>query len=100
MGKKRGKKAQTKHDRKVASIARTYIQKGWRVKADLPGHKKPNPIGKDKRIPDIVATRPGTRHIIEVETKDTIESHRGQRSTFRRSAAQRTRTKYIEKIAK
>lgn len=98
--RKRRKAAQTKHDRKVASIARGYERKGWKVRADLPRYPKPKPIGKNRRVPDVVATRPGTRHLIEVETKGTIESHRGQQSTFRRSASQRKRTKYKLEIAK
>lgn len=100
LGRKRGKSAQRKHDRKVASVAGKYERRGWRVRADLPGYQKPKPIGKSRRIPDVVATWPGTRHIVEVETKGTIETHKGQRSTFRRSAAQRKRTKYREEVAK
>jgi hypothetical protein len=100
LGRKRGRVSQTKHDRKVASIAKNYERKGWKVRADLPGYQKPKPIGKSKRIPDVIATRPGTRHIVEVETKDTLESHKRQQSTFRRSASQRNRTKYREEVAK
>lgn len=100
MRRKRVKVAQRKHDQKVASIAKKYERKGWKVRADLPRYQKPKPIGKNRRIPDVVATRTGTRHIVEVETKGTIESHKGQRSTFRRSAAQRKRTKYREEVAR
>ena len=100
LGRKRGRAAQRKHDRKVASVTRKYERKGWKIRADLPGYQKPKPIGKSRRIPDVVATRPGTRHIVEVETKSTIESHRDQRSAFRRSAAQRKRTKYREEVAR
>ena len=98
LGKRRSKRRQTKHDEKVAQIARSYHRKGWKVKADLPEYSKPSPIGKNKRIPDVVATRPGTRHIIEVETKDTVDAHKDQRSTFKRSASQRRRTKYKEVV--
>lgn len=100
MKRKRGKVTQRKHDRKVVSVAKKYERKGWKVRADLSGYQKPKPIGKSRRIPDVVATRPGTRHIVEVETKGTIKSHKRQRSTFRKSAAHRKRTKYREEVAK
>lgn len=92
--------AQTRHNRKVASVSRAYKRKGLKVRADLLGHPKPSPIGKNRRVPDVVSTRPRTRHLIEVETKGTIKSHKGQQSTFKRSASQRKRTKYILEIAK
>ena len=97
--RKRSKSQQQKHDRKVRSEAKKYQKSGWNVKADVKGYKKPSKIGKHRRIPDIEATKRGTRHIVEVETKDTINSDKAQRSTFRRSAAKRRRTKYIEKRA-
>lgn len=98
LSKKRSRKSQSKHDSKVRSIARGYKQKGWKVAADIPGFPRPKPIGKHKRVPDVVATRPGTRHITEVETKETVKTDRGQRGTFKRSAAKRRRTKYREVI--
>lgn len=98
MSKKRSRKSQSKHNNKVKSVARGYKRRGWKVKADIPGFPRPKPIGKHKRIPDVVATRPGTRHIIEVETKETVEADRGQRGTFKRSASNRRRTKYREVI--
>jgi len=100
MGKKRSKTTQSKHDRKVRSIANGYKRKRWKVTADIMGFPKPKSIGKSKRIPDVVATRPGTRHIIEVETPKTQKAHKNQLSTFRRSASQKTRTKFIEKITR
>ena len=54
--------------------------------------------GKKKRVPDVEATRPGTRHIVEVETKDTYEAHADQRTTFKKSARKRRRTKYKEEV--
>jgi hypothetical protein len=100
MGKRRtrSKASQSKHNKKVRSIAQSYRKKGWNVKADIPGFPKPTPIGKKKRVPDIEATRPGTRHIVEVETKETYEADKDQRASFKRSAKKRKRTKYIEEI--
>ena len=98
MGKKRSKTSQSKHNKKVRSIAKSYQRKGWKVKADIPGFPKPTPIGKNDRVPDIEATRPGTRHLIEVETKETYEADKDQRAAFRKSAKKRRRTKYKEAI--
>lgn len=98
MPRRRNKSQQTKHDKKVASLARGYKNRGFKVKADLPGYSKPNPIGKYRRIPDIEATKPGTRHIVEVETKSSINSDASQRRSFKQSAAKRRRTHYREVI--
>lgn len=98
LSKKRSRRSQSKHDSKVKSIAKGYKQRGWKVEADIPGFPTPKPIGKYRRIPDVVATRPGTRHIIEVETKETLKIDRGQCGTFKRSANKRRRTKYREVI--
>lgn len=100
MRRRRSKVAHYKHDRKVKSVAKKYKRKGWKVKAAIPGFPKPKPIGKHKRVPDLVATRPGTRHIIEVETRGTYRADKDQRSTFKRSASRRKRTKFIVKIAR
>jgi len=98
MSKKRSKTNQSKHDKKVRSIAKSYERRGYKVKADISGYPKPEPIGKKKRVPDVEATRPGTRHIWEVETKATYEPHKDQRVAFKKSARKRRRTKYKEAI--
>lgn len=98
MPRRRSRSQQTRHDRKVASLARGYKNRGFKVKADLPGYSKPNPIGKNRRIPDIEATKPGTRHIVEVETKSTINSDKTQRRSFKQSATKRRRTRYREVV--
>ena len=98
MSKHRSKSQQTKHDEKVASLARGYKNRGFKVKADLPGYPKPNPIGGTGRIPDIEATKPGTRHIVEVETENTVIAHKDQQKSFRQSARRRRRTKYRQVV--
>jgi len=90
----RGRKKQRKHDAKVKREADKLKRKGWKVKADLRGYSKPKPIGKDKRVPDVVARKKGATRIIEVETKDTLVKDKAQQSTFKRSAAQKKRTTY------
>ena len=91
---RRNPQTQSKHDRKVKQIAQEYKKKGWKVKADLPGYEKPDPIGKKRRIPDVVATKAGAERIIEVETKETIARDKDQQATFRRRAGQKPRTTF------
>jgi len=85
--------AKSKHDQEVEKIARQLANQGWNVQADHTSKfDTPDDIGKDKRVPDIVATKKGCTKIIEVdsgpgETPD-------QESTFRRSASQRERTSF------
>jgi len=87
----------SKHDREVRKIAEKMKRKGWKVKADLPGYEQPSPIGKYKRIPDIEATKPGSRRIIEVEGE---AEDKAQITSFKQSARTRSRTKFILKKTK
>lgn len=80
---------QSTYDGRVRSLANKLQDQGWDVQADLPNFDKPDPIGKDERIPDIIATQGGRTKIIEVETPSTADAHQEQHSTFRRSASQR-----------
>jgi hypothetical protein len=59
---------------------------GWDVPAHIPGLDQLNPLGKEGRIPDIRATRPGAKRKLEIETPDTIEQDKDQHATFRRRA--------------
>lgn len=63
---------QSKHDMKVKEIANILKRLRWRVKADVEGYARPEPIGKYKYIPDIQAEKGGEKRIIEVETQDTM----------------------------
>jgi hypothetical protein len=83
-----GKKGKDTHDRKVREIARELKSEGYEVKADLPSYEKPDPIGKDNRIPDVHAKNWwGDEVIVEVDTPNTID--REQLSSFRKSASQK-----------
>lgn len=94
---RRGSKRQSKHDKKVKQIARQLKNSGWTVQADLPGYDKPDPIGKDNRIPDIQARKAGAERLIEVETQETMQRDKKQHEAFRRSAAKkRRRTFHLE----
>ena len=97
---KRFPNGQSAHDRKVRQIERKLTSQGWNVRADLPGYKKPTPIGKCKRVPDIEATKCGHRKIIEVETPDTVEMDSKQQATFRRHAGQKPNTTFDIEVTK
>jgi hypothetical protein len=97
---KRSPNRQSSHDQKVRQIERKLTGQGWKVKADLPGHDKPTPIGNSRRVPDIEATKRGHRKIIEVETPDTVDKDRKQQATFRRHAGQKPNTTFDIEIAK
>lgn len=91
---KRDSQQQTKHNEKVRQIAQKLESEGWNIQVDLPGHDKPESIGKHKRIPDIRATKAGAERLIEVETPETMQSDKKQHETFRRRAAQKPRTTF------
>ena len=63
MARKRGN--QETHDNRVRREAAKLSSEGWDVQADLSGYDNPEPIGKDNRIPDILATRGSKVKIIE-----------------------------------
>lgn len=90
-------KMPSEHDKEVRKIAKKLEREGWKVKADLQGYEKPSPIGKYKRIPDVEATKPGSRRIIEVEGETVDEE---QIRSFQQSAGMRPRTKFILKKTK
>lgn len=99
MPKRRSKKAQSEHNRKVRRIANRLKHAGWVVKADIEGFEQPTPIGRHKKIPDIEARKKGATRLLEVETENTVVKDKAQQSTFRRSAAQRDRTTFEVVIA-
>ena len=41
---------------RVRALANRLEDQGWKVQADLPNFDQPDPIGKDERIPDLLAT--------------------------------------------
>lgn len=96
---RRSQREQSIHDRKVQQLANRFARKGFNVKADLPGYEKPEPIGEKGRIPDIEATKPGTRKLVEVETRSTLESDKKQIQSFEASARTRNRTTFDVVVA-
>ena len=87
----------SEHDKEVRKIVSKLKREGWNIRADLPGYEKPSPIGKHKRIPDIEATKPGSRRIVEVEGETEDKE---QIRSFQQSAKMRPRTKFILKKTK
>ena len=91
--------ALSKHNQKVKEIAKKLEEQGYKVEADIPGYSKPDGIGKDNHVPDIVAKKTNSTKIIEVETPASVNKDKKQHETFRRSAAQKRGTTFeIRKI--
>ena len=80
---------QSTYDSRIRVLANQLQDQGWEIQDDLPNFDQPDSIGKDQRIPDILATQGDQTKIIEVKTPSTVNAHQDQHSTFRRSAAQR-----------
>ena len=79
----RSKKSQSEHNSTVKKLAKQYRQKGYEVKADVEGWKKPGTI-KSVR-PDIIAEKSGHKTVVEVETKESVHNKRDlqQQKAFR-----------------
>jgi len=72
------------HDKCVEEKATEWKDDGYMVFADLEGWDKPAEI--EGYVPDIMATKHGVARICEVETDDTLESHRKQWETLKKFA--------------
>ena len=70
----RSKRSQSKHNTIVKKLAKQYKQKGYKVKADIEGWEKPDTIRGVR--PDIIAEKSGHKTVVEVETKDSVDSKR------------------------
>ncbi len=94
----RSKTPQSQHNAEVARIAKRYEQQGFKVKADIPGFQKPDTIGGYR--PDVVATQPGQRKIVEVETPDSVDGTRaqGQKQAFKAAAGRSQKTTFTRKV--
>jgi len=90
----------TKHDKKVAQIARKLEREGYTVQADISGYDTPDKIGQGNYIPDIVAKKTSSTKIIEVETPTSLNKDVEQQQAFRRSAAQKSGTTFEIAVTK
>jgi len=89
-------KKETPHDKEVRRLAEMHRANGWNVKADVSGYQRPKTIGQvQPRIPDIVATKRGATRVIEVEDSRGMRRDKAQHATFRRHAAQKSRTTFL-----
>lgn len=97
MATKRTKAGQAKHDRAVLNSAKWHESHGFRVKADLPGYKKPKSIGG--HVPDIIATKgKRTEKIIEVETRQGAKKDLPQQKAFKRYADRQSGRSFKKKV--
>ena len=58
----------------MREIAKAYEARGYHVRADVPGYRKPPTIGG--YTPDILARKSGQETMVEVETPDSVNSPR------------------------
>ena len=73
----RSKKGQAEHDREVRKVANEYLEKGYKVLADLPNQERPDTV-KGVR-PDLRVRKKGHETLIEVETPESVESARDEK---------------------
>lgn len=88
------------HDDAVKRDADSFARRGYRVRADVPGYTRPDPICYDGtcKIPDIIAQKNGYTAIREIETPKSYGKDQGQRDVFRGYAQSRPRTRFDTKI--
>ncbi len=99
---KRRKQGQSKHDRSVDRRAKSLQGRGWKVRADVRGFKRPKTVrvGRDVARPDIVAKKGGWTRIIEVETPGSMKTDEDQRRVLRRYARRKKNTEYRTGVAR
>ena len=73
----RSKRSQSKHNSQVRKEVEKLEDKGYKVKADIPGYKQPDTIGGYR--PDYVAKNGSKKIIGEVETPESVSSTRDQK---------------------
>ena len=97
---RRSKQSQSAHDAEVRRTANEFKQKGFDVKADVPGFTQPDTIGGYR--PDVVATSGRQKKIVEVETTESAGSARDrkQQQAFGNAASRAKNTTFTRKIVK
>lgn len=73
----RSKSSQSKHDKKVESLAKNLENQGFSVQADIAGYDKPTTFGGMR--PDVIGRKGKERRIYEVETPDSVDSSRDKK---------------------
>jgi hypothetical protein len=84
-GSKRSLASQSKHDRAIRAEAKNYEKRGYDVQADVPGYPQPSTVAGHR--PDLIVEKDGQRTIVEVETKDSLNTEHAdaQNSAFLRA---------------
>ena len=95
----RSRASQSKHNNEVRRIARSLERKGHDVQADVRGYEQPKTLGGYR--PDLIATKGAQRKIVEVETRDSVDSSRdkAQQSVFRQAANRSKNTTFRRVVA-
>ena len=95
----RSKQQQSKHDAKVLQVAEGLSRMGYKVEADLAGFSRPDTINGFR--PDVVARKGWDRIIVEVETRDSLNTARdqAQQRAFKAAADRAKRTTFQRKVA-
>jgi len=93
----RAQYSQTNHDKKVRKLAEYYHRKGYNVQADISGWSMPEVINSYR--PDLIITGNFITLVIEVETRDSVNSARdiAQRNAFK-SWASRSSQRQFERF--
>lgn len=73
----RSRKGQSTHNSMVRKIAKEYKGKGYDVEADVGRYHRPAIISGVK--PDVVAKKGGHQTVVEVETRESVDSKRDQK---------------------
>ncbi len=89
---KRTKQQQTKHNKKVKSIAEWHKARGAKVKAAVDGFDTPKSRGG--RVPDLEIEKARKKIIGEVETPETIKKDEKQHEALKKSADRSKKTKF------
>jgi len=94
----RTQSSQSKHNQKVAELAKKYENKGYEVQAEIPGYKTPRGIGGFR--PDIIVKKGQYVTIIEIETPDSAGKVRDmqQQAAFQRAARWNRNTHYRREV--
>ncbi len=80
----RSTEKQLDHDKCVESKVLAWKKDGYIVFADIEGWEKPIEI--EGYVPDVIARKHGVARICEIETDDTLESHRPQLEALKKYA--------------
>ena len=95
----RSKRSGSKHNSQVRKEVKKLEDKGYKVKADIPGYQQPNTIGGYR--PDYVGTKGKKRIIGEVETHDSVGSARDQKQqkSFQQAAKRSDNTSFKRTVS-